>query len=117
MNNSSLGISRKKYLEMRRQMLDIGAPAPPLEDAPDSIENFPPLVGVALSLYNYLADKYVSDGVKLIYTGKDYSCIKQYFEIYDINCKEDQKVLLKLLAIIDRYQIKKLNKKSPSSGR
>ena len=97
LNNTDTGMTRDRYLEMCEQMGN----EPIEEEIPPDTQDFPEIVIYALNTFNMLGDKIYAD---IGYTGKDYTNLSHYIELYEI---DDKEYFLSLLAWLDARAIKK----------
>jgi len=95
--NSDTGMTRDKYFNMMEQL---GQEAKESEIPPDW-EDLPDLIVDAVNTFNMLGDKIYPD---IGYTGKDYTNLHHYMELYDV---EDTEYFLEILAWLDARTIKK----------
>tara|TARA_B100000131_G_scaffold228004_1_gene219696 strand:+ start:512 stop:847 length:336 start_codon:yes stop_codon:yes gene_type:complete len=92
-------MTAERYFEMQEQMgLEIEE-----DKIPPSMEDFPDLVGNALELFNRLGDRVYPE---IGYIGKDYTNLKLYMDIYEIE-EEDKDFLLEIIEWLDARAIKK----------
>ena len=97
--NLDTGMTAERYFEMQEQMgLEIEE-----DKIPPSMEDFPDLVGNALELFNRLGDRVYPE---IGYIGKDYTNLKLYMDIYEIE-EEDKDFLLEIIEWLDARAIKK----------
>jgi len=94
-------MTRDKYLKMQEQL----GREPTEKDMPPDIDDFPLIVQAAMNTFNMLGDKVYPD---IGYTGKDYTNLPYYIEIYGI---QDKEFFLEILAWLDARAIKKSSEK------
>lgn len=79
---------------------------PDQEHMPLDIYDFPPLVREAMEIFNRLGDKYTSTDLGPLYIGKDINTIQILFDIMDISCRADQKLILEIVQHLDNKIVK-----------
>jgi len=89
-------MTRDKYLDMMEQL----GKEPIEEEIPPDWEDLPEIVVQAVSAFNMLGDRAYPE---IGYTGKDYTNLSHYIDIYGI---EDKEYFLELLAWLDARAIK-----------
>lgn len=72
---------------------------------PLDIGDFPPIVEMALIIYNKLRDTYIP-GDMPHYIGKDLAPITSLFDIYEVNDLEERRFIMDVLSILDHFAIK-----------
>jgi len=90
-------MTQDRYLEMMEQLGRDPIP----EEMPPDITDLPEIMQVALSTFNMLGDRVYPD---IGYVGKDYTNLKHYIEIHNI---EDIEFFLEILNWLDSRAIKK----------
>jgi hypothetical protein len=95
--NLDTGMTRNKYLDMCEQL----GKEPSDREIPPDWEDFPEIIQHAINTFNQLGDRVYPD---IGYTGKDYTNLLHYIEIYDITDKE---FFLELISWLDSRAIKK----------
>tara|TARA_E500000081_G_scaffold56547_1_gene59316 strand:- start:4113 stop:4490 length:378 start_codon:yes stop_codon:yes gene_type:complete len=89
-------ISAEKYFQICEQL----GQEPDPEKIPPSWEDFPDIVRNAINIYNSLGDNIYPD---VGFTGKDYTLLPHYIDVYFI---DDKEYLLEILLFLDRMAIK-----------
>lgn len=92
-------------------MEELGQTPPPLEEAPDALEDFPPLVGISIEIYNKLQDRLIADAERIILLGKDFTNFEQVCQLYYVESREEKQVVYELLLLIDSVNVKRANRK------
>ena len=95
--NLDTGMTRNKYLDMCEQL----GKEPSDREIPPDWEDFPEIIQYAINTFNQMGDRVYPD---IGYTGKDYTNLLHYIEIYDITDKE---FFLELISWLDSRAIKK----------
>lgn len=95
--NMDTGMTKEKYIKVEEAL----GRTPNLEKMPPDMEDFPEIVQAAIQTFNMLGDRVYSD---VGYTGKDYTNLPYYIEIFGITDKE---FFLEVLAWLDARAIKK----------
>lgn len=90
-------MTRERYLDMMDQL----GKEPVLEEIPPGWEDLPEIVANAVNTFNSLGDRVYPD---IGYTGKDYTNLPFFIEMYDI---EDKEFFLEILSWLDSRAIKK----------
>jgi len=90
-------MTQDRYLEMVEQL----GKEPVPEEMPPGLEDFPDIVINALNTFNSLGDRIYPE---IGYTGKDYTNLPFFIEMYDI---EDTEFFLEILSWLDSRAIKK----------
>ena len=90
-------MTKDRYLEMCEQL----GHEPSDEKMPPDIDDFPTIVQLAFIIFNSLGDRVYPE---VGYTGKDYSNLQFYIDIYQI---EEVELLLQILTWLDQRAIKK----------
>lgn len=80
---------------------------PKLSEMPIDIADFPPLVRDALEIFNRLGDSYVSTDLGPLYMGKNLITLETFFNIYEIENKADQRLVLEIVQHLDAKAVKK----------
>ena len=70
------------------------------ERCPPELEDFPDSVHIAINIYHSLGDNIYPD---VGFTGKDYTLLPHYIDVYFI---DDKEYLLEILLFLDRMAIK-----------
>lgn len=99
--NMDAGMTREKYFNICEQL----GHDPDPNKIPPSIEDFPYIVECAIRTFNMLGDRVYPE---VGYIGKDYTNLKWYLRIYEI---EDIEFFLEILAWLDARAIKKSSDK------
>jgi len=94
--NLDSGFTRDKYLELCEQMGN----EPIEEEIPPDWEDFPDVVVYAINTFNMMGDRVFSE---IGYTGKDYTNLPLYLDLYEI---QDTEYFLQLLSWLDSRAIK-----------
>ena len=95
--NSDTGMTRERYLELCEQMGN-----EPIDDEiPPDFDDLPDIMVYAVNTFNMMGDKVYAD---IGYTGKDYTNVSHYIELYGI---EDKEYFFQLLSWLDSRAIKK----------
>jgi len=94
--NLDSGFTRDKYLELCEQMGN----EPIQEEIPPDWEDFPDVVVYAINTFNMMGDRVFSE---IGYTGKDYTNLPLYLDLYEI---QDTEYFLQLLSWLDSRAIK-----------
>ena len=89
-------MTRERYLEMCEQL----GKKPDPEEIPPDAEDFPPIVQVAMAIFNTLGDRIYPD---VGYIGKDYTNLPILMEIYGV---DDKELLVDILSFLDSRVIK-----------
>ena len=95
--NSDPGMTRDRYLELCEQMGN----EPLEEEIPPDWEDLPDIMVYAVNTFNMMGDRVYAD---IGYTGKDYTNVNHYIELYGI---EDKEYFFQLLSWLDSRAIKK----------
>lgn len=90
-------MTRDRYLDMMEQL----GKEPVISEIPPSWEDLPEIVANALNTFNSLGDRVYPD---IGYTGKDYTNLPFFIEMYSI---EDMEFFLEILSWLDSRAIKK----------
>ncbi len=90
-------MTRDRYLEMMEQL----GKEPVAEEIPPDWQDLPELVLNAISTFNAMGDRVYPD---IGYTGKDYTNLPTFLNIYDV---EDIEYFLEILSWLDSRAIKK----------
>lgn len=111
LDNTSLGITKDKFLAMRQQWIELGQPPQPMSDCPAALEDFPSLVLTSLDIFSNLADIYIPrmEG-NPYFQGKDRSGLDLLFRLHFITSPEEQLIVLNLINILEARAKKDLNK-------
>ena len=94
--NLDSGFTRDKYLELCEQMGN----EPIEEEIPPDWEDFPEIVVNAVNTFNMMGDRVYPE---IGYTGKDYTNLAYYLDLYEI---QDMEYFLQLLSWLDSRAIK-----------
>ena len=94
--NSSIGMSKEKYLEIQAQL---GLEPDPAR-CPPGVEDFPDIVIDAINVFNSLGDRAYPE---IGYMGKDYTNLPIWLDIYGI---EDRNLFFQILSKLDAHAIK-----------
>lgn len=95
--NLDTGMTRSRYLEMMEQL----GREPKEKEIPPDWEDFPEVVTIAANVFNLLGDRVYPE---VGYTGKDYTNLPIFFDVYEI---EDKEFFLEILNFLDSRAIKK----------
>jgi hypothetical protein len=95
--NLDAKMTKKKYLEVCEQL----GQEPNIEKMPPDLEDFPYIVQAAIQTFNMLGDRVYPE---IGYVGKDYTNLKWYLKLYEV---EDLEFFLEILAWLDSRAIKK----------
>lgn len=95
--NLDTGMTKDRYLTMCEQLGN----EPNSKDMPPDINDLPELAQIAINIFNLLGDRIVGD---IGYIGKDYTNLRQYMALYDIN---DEELCLEILSWLDSRAVKK----------
>lgn len=95
--NLDSGFTRDKYLELCEQMGN----EPIEEEIPPDWEDFPDIVVYAINTFNMMGDRVYPD---VGYTGKDYTNLPHYLDLYEI---QDTEYFLQLLSWLDSRAIQR----------
>jgi len=90
-------MTRNKYFELCEQMGN----EPLEEEIPPDWEDLPDIMVYAVNTFNMLGDRVYAD---IGYTGKDYTNLSHYIELYEI---EDKEYFLQIISWLDSRAIKK----------
>jgi hypothetical protein len=90
-------MTQDRYLDMMEQLGRDPIP----EEIPPDLDDFPEIVQVAIATFNMLGDRVYPD---IGYVGKDYTNLRYYIEIYEI---EDKDFFLQILNWLDSRAVKK----------
>jgi len=90
-------MTRDRYLDMMEQL----GKNPVEEETPPDFEDLPDIVINAVNTFNVLGDRVYPD---IGYTGKDYTNLPIFLNLYDI---EDKEFFLEILSWLDSRAIKK----------
>jgi len=90
-------MTRDRYLDMMDQL----GKEPQEEEIPPSWEDLPEIIIDALSTFNSLGDRVYAE---IGFTGKDYTNLPFFLEVYDIT---DTEYFLEILSWLDSRAIKK----------
>lgn len=90
-------MTRDRYLDMMEQL----GKEPVISEIPPGWEDLPEIVANALNTFNSLGDRVYPD---IGYTGKDYTNLPFFIEMYSI---EDMEFFLEILSWLDSRAIKK----------
>ena len=90
-------MTAEKYFSMMEQL----EKEPKPEEIPPELSDFPDIVAFAVNTWNHLGDRVYSE---IGYTGKDFTNLPYWIELYEI---EDMEFFLILLHWLDDRAIKK----------
>jgi len=90
-------MTRDKYLDLCEQL----DKEPSDLEIPPDWEDFPTIVQQAINTFNLMGDRVYPE---IGYTGKDYSTLRYYIDIYEI---EDTELFLEIISWLDSRAIKK----------
>ena len=97
-HNSDTGMTRDRYLELCEQMGN-----EPIEDEiPPDWEDLPDIIVYAVNTFNMLGDRIYAD---IGYTGKDYTNVSHYMELYAIEDKEYFFQILNLVGTMNHHHL------------
>ena len=92
-------MTKESYYEMCEQ---VGSE--PIEsEIPVELSDFPDLVQLTLVIYSKLADTYDVGVGK--FNGKDYSLVFKFFDLYDIETKDQQIFMLDIMQVADSIRM------------
>ena len=97
LQNLDTGMTRDKYLDMKEQL----GQEPVESEIPPDQEDMPDIINCALATFSGLGDRMYPD---IGYTGKDYTNLNFFIDVYGI---EDVEFFLEILALLDSRAIKK----------
>ena len=97
LDNADSGMTRERYLEMCEQMGN----EPLDEEIPPNYEDLPEIVISALTTFSVLGDRVYPD---VGYTGKDYTNLDHYIDLFAI---DDKEYFMSILSWLDSRMIKK----------
>jgi hypothetical protein len=104
----NVGMTKEQYFEMCEQL-----GTEPLEDEiPMEVEDFPDEVQQAIVVYYRLRDEW--DTMNGIYLGKSYTGLGEILDIFEVE-KEDRKLFLEWLSILDDARGKAIEASKPKS--
>ena len=89
-------MTRDKYLSMCEQL----GKEPDLEQIPPDLDDFPELVINAMNTFNMLGDRVYPE---IGFIGKDYTNLKHFIEIYDI---QDTELFLEIMTYLESRAVK-----------
>jgi len=95
--NLDTGMTRDKYLDLCEQL----DKEPSDLEIPPDWDDFPIIVQQAINTFNLMGDRIYPE---IGYTGKDYSTLRYYIDIYEI---EDTELFLEIISWLDSRAIKK----------
>lgn len=102
----NVGMTKAQYFEMCEQL-----GSEPLEsEIPLDLEDFPPEVQQAITVYYRLRDEW--DTMNGVYLGKSYTGLGEILDIFDIE-KQDRKLFLEWISILDSARSKVLDAAKP----
>lgn len=90
-------MTQDRYLEMMEQLGRDPIP----EEIPPDLDDLPEIMQAAIATFNMLGDRVYPD---IGFVGKDYTNLKHYIEVYDI---EDVEFFLEILNWLDSRAVKK----------
>ena len=90
-------MTQDRYLDMMEQL----GSDPTLEEMPPDLEDLPEIIQAAIATFNMLGDRVYPD---IGFVGKDYTNLRYYIEIYEI---EDKDFFLEILNWLDSRAVKK----------
>ena len=106
--DSSAGVTKERYFEICEAM-----GSEPIEgEIPVEISDFPDIVQNAFQVYGILQDNW--EGMSGTYMGKVMSGIIDIFDILEMD-KEDRKVMLELVSLIDSARSKQISSSKPKN--
>ena len=92
-------MTKESYYEMCEQ---VGSE--PIEsEIPIELSDFPDLVQLTLVIYSKLVDTYDVGVGK--FNGKDYSLVFKFFDLYDIETKDQQIFMLDIMQVADSIRM------------
>lgn len=95
--NLDTGMTRIKYLNMCEQL-----DQEPIEiEIPPDWEDFPEIIQQAINTFNQLGDRVYAE---IGYTGKDYTNLTHFIDVYEV---QDKEFFLEILSWLDSRAIKK----------
>ena len=95
--NLDTGMTQDKYLDMMEQLGKNPVP----EELPPGFDDLPEIMQIAISSFNLMGDRIYPE---IGYVGKDYTNLKHFIEIYEV---EDIEFFLEILNWLDSRAIKK----------
>jgi hypothetical protein len=96
-NNSDVGMTKDKYLEMQEQL----GREPKIEDCPPGAEDFPEVLIDAINIFNTLGDRAYPE---IGYVGKDFTNLPILLEIYKV---DNVPLVMEALSKLDAHAIKR----------
>lgn len=99
--NFDTGMTKEKFLKVEEQL----GRKPDLSKMPPDMEDFPLIVQEAIHTFNMLGDRSYPE---IGYTGKDYTNLPIYLNLFEI---KDLELFLEILAWLDARAIKKSSDK------
>lgn len=106
--NAEVGMTKDQYLALMEQL----GQEPKEEEIPPDVTDFPYCAQQAFEVYAKLADRHIVTPSSILYVGKDLSTFKMLCDLYEVD-KDEQALVLDFVTIIDKYAIKKANRKRP----
>lgn len=94
-------MTKEKYYSLC-EMQDI---EPDPRHIPLDLEDFPPIIGLSVNVFNQLRDVYIPGEIP-VYTGKDLSALNVLLDIYEIHKASDKQMILKVINIFDAAAVK-----------
>ena len=107
--NKAAGVTKERYYEICEA---IGS-SPLEEEIPVELADFPDLVQLAFRVYDFLQDNW--DTVGGSYMGKNMVGLLEIFEILDIDDREERKLILELVVLIDSARSKQISSSKPKN--
>ena len=86
------------------EMCEMLGTEPDPEEIPVELDDLPDLIQQALEIYGFLPDRW--EGMSATFMGKDYSIAFELFRTYEIDCNVEQRLLLRIMSVIDGIRSK-----------
>jgi len=98
-------MTKDAYFEMCEMM----GSEPDPNEIPIEFEDLPDMAQRALEIYGFLPDRW--EGMSGTFMGKDYSIAFELFRTYEIDCNVEQRLLLRIMNVIDSIRSKLIQSK------
>lgn len=98
-------MTKDAYFEMCEMM----GSEPDPNEIPIEFEDLPDMAQQALEIYGFLPDRW--EGMSGTFMGKDYSIAFELFRTYEIDCNVEQRLLLRIMNVIDSIRSKLIQSK------
>lgn len=95
LDNARAGITQESYIRMEEAFGNVVD----LSKMPPCYEDFPDYVHIGLEIFNSLTDTFTG-GMTSIYSGKNYSSLEVFMNIYDVE-KADRLKVLEVIKYLD----------------